>query len=296
MIALASMMLAGCLAAAPGSDFIRAADLTPAYAALAALHADTVIAPAPLPGIARVFHPAELQRLAARYGLEDAPERDVCIEVPVAPLEPQRLLFAMHSAFPEAQIELVDFSRRPAPGGLVEFLQKGLHASPQPSPAGDLWTGCIRYGRTRRFPIWARVKITMPVTRVVAKIDLVPGKAIAPGDVELTTRNEAPGLAQLLPIASSLDEVIGKCPRQPVPAGSPVRLAWLDAPKAVLRGETVKVMVRDGGAQLELEAIAESAGAVGESVFVRNPGSHRRFTARVEARGRVVVDPVGVNP
>ena len=61
-------------------------------------------------------------------------------------------------------------------------------------------------------------------------------------------------------------------------------------------GETVKVAVRNGGAQLELEAQAEGSGAVGEIIYVRNPNSHRRFRARVEGAGRVAVDAAGGEP
>lgn len=292
----ASLLMAGCLAVAPGSDFIRAGDLTPAYPAMETIATATTIGPAPMPGVPRVFHPAELQRLAARYGLAAAPDRDICVEVPTVPLDPKRVLDAMRTTLPEARIELLDFSRRPAPEGILEFPRNGLHAAAQQSPAGALWMGSVRYGRTRRFPIWASVKIALPVTRVLAVSDLPAGTAIAPGQVELATRDEAPGISELLPIAAALEQVVGKCPRQTIRAGEPVRLAWLDAPKAVLRGETVKVRVRDGGAQLELEAVAESSGAVGEKVFIRNPNSHQRFAARVEAKGRVAVDAGGVNP
>jgi len=61
----------------------------------------------------------------------------------------------------------------------------------------------------------------------------------------------------------------------------------------VRNGETVKVAVRNGGAQLELDGVAENSGAVGEIVYVRNPDSHRRFRARVEGAGRVVVEAGG---
>jgi flagella basal body P-ring formation protein FlgA len=54
--------------------------------------------------------------------------------------------------------------------------------------------------------------------------------------------------------------------------------------------------VRDGGAQLELDGLAEGSGAVGEMVLVLNPDSQRRFPARVQARGRVIVETAGVKP
>jgi flagella basal body P-ring formation protein FlgA len=66
----------------------------------------------------------------------------------------------------------------------------------------------------------------------------------------------------------------------------------------VLRGETVRVEVNDGGARLTLEARAESSGSRGEMVLISNPVSSRRFRARVEGKGRVSVNSslLKVNP
>ena len=66
MMALAQVVAAVCLAIAPGSDAIHAGNLAPGFPALATIAPGTAIAPAPLPGVARVFHPAELQRIAVR--------------------------------------------------------------------------------------------------------------------------------------------------------------------------------------------------------------------------------------
>jgi flagella basal body P-ring formation protein FlgA len=64
----------------------------------------------------------------------------------------------------------------------------------------------------------------------------------------------------------------------------------LENPRDVMRGDTVRVEVRDGGAHLELEATAEGSGAFGEIISVLNPISKKRFPARVEGKGRVSVD------
>ena len=294
MITVAAFALAGCLAMASGSDQIRAADLLPAFPQMAALPADLAIAPAPAPGVMRVFRPPELRRLQAVFGLASAPQGDVCIEYPVAKLEPERLLAAMQREFPEARIELLDFSRQPAPHGTIEFPKAGLRAGPVISAAGSLWTGSVRYGVNHRFSIWARAKVVVRVQRVVAQGDLRPGEPITAGQVTLAARDEAPAMGTPVPgFAESIDAVIGKCARQPIRAGEAIRSVWLQAPRAVMNGETVKVAVREGGAQLELEARAESSGAVGEIVYVRNPSSHVRFRARVEGPGKVAVDAAG---
>lgn len=294
MIALAAFALAGCLAVASGSDQIRAADLSPGFPEMAALPSDLAIAPAPAPGVVRVFHPPELRRQAALFGLTSAPQGDLCIERPLARLRPERLLEAMRREFPEARIELLEFSQQPAPDGAIEFPKAGLRAGSVVSAAGSLWVGSVRYGVNHRFSIWARAKIAVRVERVFALTDLRPGEPITGAQVELAARDETPAAGPLAAgFAESINGVIGKWPRQSIRAGEPIRSVWLQAPRAVQNGETVKVAVRSGGAQLELEAQAEGSGAVGEIIYVRNPNSHLRFRARVEGPGRVAVDAAG---
>jgi len=50
------------------------------------------------------------------------------------------------------------------------------------------------------------------------------------------------------------------------------------------------VEVHDGGAFLKMEGRAESAGAVGEIVSVRNPSSHQLIRARVLGPGKATLD------
>jgi flagella basal body P-ring formation protein FlgA len=292
MMALTALALAGCLAVASGTDQIRAGDLAPDFPEMATLAADLAMAPAPAPGVVRIFHPAELRRLAAIHGLPSAPDGDICVTRPVAPLEPARLLAAMRREFPEATVELLEASRQPAPQGAIEFPKSGLRAAPVTSAAGALWIGAVRYGGNHRFSIWARVTIAVRAVRVLAVSDLQPGHAITAAQVSLVERSEFPATTTSFP--ASLEEVIGQWPRQAIRAGQAVRSAWLQSPLSVRRGETVRVAVRNGGALLEFEARAENSGAIGETVYVRNPDSQRRFRARVTAAGRVAVDDTAV--
>jgi flagella basal body P-ring formation protein FlgA len=80
--------------------------------------------------------------------------------------------------------------------------------------------------------------------------------------------------------------------------GTELRAEMLEEPKEVARGDTVVVDVREGGAHLKFEAQAEASGAVGETVAVLNPESHKRFLARVEGKGKVSVglSAAKVNP
>jgi len=186
----------------------------------------------------------------------------------------------MQKELPAAHIELFDFSRQPAPEGALAFPPSGLRQG----LAGGYWSGYVAYGGTRRFTLWARVKVTVAVARVVAAQDLKPGLPLDAALLRLETRQEVPAAG----FAVSVEEVAGKVPRRPIAAGTPLRPEWLENAKVVARGETVLAEAIRGGARLELECVAEAPGAIGEIIPVLNPISKQRFQARVEAKGRVL--------
>ena len=293
MMTLALFALSGCLAVSPASGDIRSGDLAPAVPGMAGLPADTVVGPAPAPGVMRVFRAPELRMLAARFRFDPPPPEEICVTRPVFRLDPDRLREAMRRSLPDARIELVDYSRQPAPEGELEFPLTGLRAARNGAANAVLWVGDVRYGGNRRFGVWARAKVMVRVARVLAVADLRPGKAVAPDEVEAVERDE-PFTAE--PFAAAVTDVVGRCPRLAIRAGSAIRPRELAAPKDVVRGDTVRVEVRNGAATLTLEAQAESSGAAGETIFVRNPESHKRFRARVERKGLVSITAARSNP
>jgi len=72
------------------------------------------------------------------------------------------------------------------------------------------------------------------------------------------------------------------------PPRSGARFSKLPPPD-VQRGDKVAVIVVSGAIQLKFDAETESAGHIGETVIVKNPENGRRFVARVEEKGKVVV-------
>ena len=220
--------------------------------------------------------------MAARFGWDWQPDADICFERSVSPPDPAQFLAAMRKAMPEADIAILDYGRQPVPAGEVEFPTHGL----LPASGGALWTGYVRYAGTHRFSVWARVKVLVPVTRLLATVDLLPGRAITADEVHAETRPEYP---PSIPLLSRCEEAIGKWPRTTIHAGTSIRASMLGNPKLVLRGDTVTVDVFNGAAHLELEALAEESGALGETIAVLNPDSHKHFPARVDGKGRVSV-------
>ncbi|HEX3746432.1 MAG TPA: flagellar basal body P-ring formation chaperone FlgA [Bryobacteraceae bacterium] len=282
MIALATLTVASCLAVNPNSDRILAGDLAAAISGLSVAAPEIPVAMAPAPGVQRIFRVTELRRMAEHYGWNWQPDADICVTRPVSPLDPARLLSAMRHVLPEAEIALLDYGRQPVPVGEMEFQSSGLH----PGTSGALWMGCIRYAGTHRFPVWARVKVLVPVTSVTAAVDLEPGRAIGADEIRVETRREFPAAE---PMLSSSNEVVGKWPRSAIHAGAAIRPAMIENPKLVARGDTVTVDVFEGAAHLELDGVAEESGALGQTIPVLNPDSHKQFSARVAGKGRVAV-------
>lgn len=281
MIPLALFAAAGCLALGAGSDHITAGDFATSWPEFAALAPATGIAPAPPPGGTRIFRAAELHRLAARLHVDGVPEGEICFVRPAAPLDSARILSAMRRELPKANIELLAFTREPAPDGEIEFPLAGL----RPEGEDAFWSGSIRYAGTRRFPVWAHVRVLVSTTRVIARANLRAGQALDPTQFSIETRERfpAPGFA------ASPEEVAGKVLRRSVRSGEAIRSDWLDAPKEVMRGDIVHVQVRAGAMRLELDARAEGSGSTGQTIAVSNPLTHRRFRARIEGKGRVTL-------
>lgn len=282
MMALAALTVASCIAVPPEAGQILAGDLAAAVSGLSVPAPELSVALAPAPGVQRVFHIPELRRMAERFGWNWQPDGDICVERPVSPPDPAQFLAAMRKAMPQADITILDYGRQSVPAGAPEFPASGFRAG----PAETLWMGYVRYAGTRRFAVWARVKVLIPVTRVVAAADLEPGRSITAGEVRVETEVQFPPNG---PVLASGDQVVGKWPRASIRAGTALRAALLQNPQVVIRGDEVKAEVVDGAAHLELDAVAEGSGAVGETILVLNPDSHRRFVARIEAKGKVTV-------
>jgi flagella basal body P-ring formation protein FlgA len=282
MIPFALLAVSGCLAVGVASDQVVAGDFAAAYPEWAGVPKETPLGLAPVPGVERVFRVMELRRLAAQWNISPLPDRDICAARPVAVLTPELLLAAMRKEVAAAHIELLDFSRQPAPQGEITFSLSGL----QQGPAGGYWHGYVQYAGTRRFAIWARVKVLVSGVRVVAAEDLKLGVPVEASQLRMETREE---LLSKTRFPDAVDSIAGQVPRHAIAAGATLREEWLEPPKAVLRGDTVVVEVISGGAHLKLEGVAESSGAIGETIAVLNPISKHRFRARVEAKGKVLV-------
>ena len=278
MMFLAPFALASCLTLPPQAANVTAADLH-----LDGIPPETLLSLAPTPGVQRIFQLPELRRIAARFPAVKTPENDICVQRAMFPLNPAKLLDAMRNEIPGAKIEITEFSKQLAPEGTVEFRRTGLRTN---TAVGATWFGSVLYAPNRQFTIWAKVVVTLHVPRVIALVDLPPGKPIAPAQIELQTHDEFPSMQ---PLAETSEEAVARYPRTLIRKGSAIRRDALEAPKDVRQGDIVEVEVMSGGAHLKFEARAESSGSIGETIAIQNPASSKRFQAKIEAKGKVSV-------
>jgi len=273
-------------------DRILARDLAQTVPALATWPPDTDLGYAPAPGLRRVLRTAELERLARRRGIEAGSMADLCVERPTVPLAPDMLRAALLRALgdPEASIQILDWSRYPAPRGALEFAHSAV--VPEGTGAAVLWKGFVKYGERGRFSIWVRARIEVRSTQVSAREDLAVGRPVQYGQLRLDTVRASPFGAQP---ARTREEVVGRMPRRPILAGSPVFPSQLDVPPEIHSGDAVAVQVTSGRASLRLEGVAGGDGQRGDFIPVRNPANGRTFRARVEGAGRVAVTVPGAS-
>src|SRR5437868_3329273 len=161
------MLLALWLLAAPGcvpieGEHTLARDLVSVGPVFAAIPGDTAMGYAPAPGAQRKWLVPELRRVARRYapqGTATGELHEICTIRATEPLASDKLQAAIAAAVgnPEARIQLIDWSRYPAPHGEIEFSRAGLtRGAAEPVT----WRGYVKYGAGRRFAIWARVRVS----------------------------------------------------------------------------------------------------------------------------------------
>jgi hypothetical protein len=155
-------------------------------------------------------------------------------------------------------------------------------------------------------PVWGAC-ISVETDRILAK-DLAsanqafaavdPGIEIGfsplPGVTRVMRASELAALARKLGIAASPDSAVAVesvCfvrTASSVAAAVTTRKPALAEPD-VLRGEHVAVVVTSGAALLRFQADAESSGRRGDNILVRNPDNGKLFQARVEGKGKVMI-------
>ena len=141
-------------------------------------------------------------------------------------------------------------------------------------------------GSGGRFSIWVRARIEVRIAQVSARADLTTGRPVHESQIQLDTVSVSPFGAQA---ARSLAEVVGRIPRRPIPAGSPILPGQLELAIEIHSGDAVTVRVTSGRAGLKLEGVAGGDGRRGDLIPIKNPATGKTFRARVEGAGMVAL-------
>jgi hypothetical protein len=153
---------------------ITAKDLARAVPEFAGLPEGLSLGFAPLPGAHRGFTGADIQKMAAEYGLKTERRESVCFEWSMHRLDRADILKAMVEALGHSGVELQDFSLFPAPPGRIVFPLASLNRQLE---GNSFWRGYVQYEPDKRFNIWAKVKLdaTVPLT---GRADVVGGSRV----------------------------------------------------------------------------------------------------------------------
>jgi flagella basal body P-ring formation protein FlgA len=274
---------------AVSGERITAADIAAVLPAFQSVAPEAVIGYAPQPGSYRTFEPAELTRFAAANGMSYSGLATVCFEPALAELDPAQIQTAIRQslktlAITEADIDVVEYSKFPVPPGKLSFPVESLPGYSSANVA--IWNGFVEKDN-HRYPVWARVRIAVPQTRVVAATNLRAGEKVGASDIRLEETRVFP--TRVAPLKSSAD-CVGLLARRYLATGTAVSPADLMEPFDVNRGDIVTVEVQSGGAVLKLDAEAQAAGRTGQSIAFRNATSGKVFHALITGKGRALLD------
>jgi flagella basal body P-ring formation protein FlgA len=261
-----------------GSDLARA-DLR-----YSTLPAGLAVGFAPSPGSRRVFPASELARIARANGLAIDSPADLCFEFPVRAITGDEAMTAIRKSVPaNAKVEIVNLSPDEVPGGELRFPPDGFNA--------QHWRGYVLYAGNLRAPVWADVRLSIPVISLIAVRDLPAEVEIDPASVraETTTVSSLREIAVLRPAVLQPDDVKGLAPRSGIRAGAVIHRADLEAAPAVRRGDPIRVEVESGRARLHFDAVAEASARVGDVIELRSPLGGKSFRARLESSSKAVV-------
>ncbi len=275
----------GATCVAVNGDRILAADLAKVIPAFAAVPPEDHFGYTPAAGVVRRLPLQELARLAASRRIAP-PTESICIVREASPLTAERLLPLLRQALQgeEASIEILDFPRGPIPAGELEFALSGLAASDSPVA---FWRGRLRFPGGRSIPMWVKARVTVRRAVVIAAEEIPVAAAIEASQLKVETREVSP---RSRPAISDPGQAAGKRARRAIHKGQTILASTLTQPRDVEAGDPVRIESSSGGAHLEVEAKAETAGSAGEGILVRNLATGKHVRVRVVRKGLVKVD------
>ncbi|MEI6834070.1 MAG: flagellar basal body P-ring formation chaperone FlgA [bacterium] len=81
--------------------------------------------------------------------------------------------------------------------------------------------------------------------------------------------------------AFDLGAIVGRKTRQTLQAGEPISPRFLENATAVMRNQSVKMLVKSGELEISARGITQQAGSVGQTIDVVNAATKRKLKARI---------------
>jgi flagella basal body P-ring formation protein FlgA len=269
-------------------DRILGADLARADARFATVPPGLLVGFSPVPGARRIVAMEHLINLSRQYVISTDGITPLCFERPTELLDEARLRPVLEQALdPGTKLEILDFSRYPIPRGELVFSASDLLRPPASEPEAAVnWHGRVRYDARHTELVWAKVRLRK-LERWVETTTSVPAhQKIEPGQVMEKSGWRFPFARE--PVRDPREAVGKQIPRSVAP-GQVLFPAMLSPPNDVERGDVVEVEVASGGVSLRFSGYAETGGHRNDSVLVSAADTGRRFQARVEEKGKVLI-------
>ena len=144
----------------------------------------------------------------------------------------------------------------------------------------------VRCDGTRRWKLYVPVTVVVTADVLVARRTLPRGHLLREDDI-MIDRREISGLA-----AGYLGDaraIVGQRLKSQVLAGNPLTPRVLEINKAIKRGQSVTIVVRAGGINIQMAGKALADGAMGQRIRVENTNSGRVVEGIVRSREHVEV-------
>eukprot|EP00439_Symbiodinium_sp_Y106_P089775 s1_g2311.t1 len=264
---------------------------------------DVIIAAAPRPGAPTAISVSRISQVARRNGIAWRNTQGltrIVVSRSGIPLAPELIQGALADAIAEEAPTV-------AAKGLIEVVFTGgtnrlmVTTDETPSLAVEQVAFDNRTGRFRaivRVPAEAENSQRFRVTgRAFAALDIpVLTQRMSPGD-EITEADidwmRVPATRVSQNIIDDMKDLIGFTPRRGLRPGEPVRSTDVEAPRLVEKGSTVAITYRLANMSLSTRGRALEDGALGDTIRVVNPRSHRTIEVEVTGFNQAQVAPVG---
>jgi flagellar basal body P-ring formation protein FlgA len=143
--------------------------------------------------------------------------------------------------------------------------------------------------------IRALALMLIPGTAARAEHVIVASRTIYPGQIIreefLSAEYAGDGSAFGSQFAHISGELAGKVAARTILPGRPIALTQAREPDAVEAGRAVRITYKFAGLKISMQALALSAGGIGETIQLRNLDSGKPLTGMIMADGTVEVEP-----